>query len=128
MLYSFGQGDRKACMFVRPFHSVLKVLIAALVGLAFVMAPVASAQHSEAIAEAVCELETGEEHTSGDAGGHGDHDHQHVSGCGGCHIHLIEPDVLQRQEIGPSRSVYRTSPAASWGHALPGGLFRPPRS
>ncbi len=112
-------------MCFRPFHSALKLLIAALVSLAFVMAPVASAQHSET-AEAVCAAEPAEDHAVSDTAGHGDH--HHAPGCGGCHIHLMGPGKLPGPEMIRSRPVFRTALADTWGHALPGDLFRPPRS
>ncbi|MFN7180085.1 hypothetical protein [Hyphomonas sp.] len=112
-------------MFVRPVHSALKLLVAALVSLAFVMAPVAAAQHSESV-ETACAVEMGEGHAVSDTAGHGDH--HHAPGCGGCHIHLMGPGSLPGPGMIRSQLVFRAAHTDTWGHALPGDLFRPPRS
>lgn len=109
-------------MFGRPVHSAFKLLIAALVSLAFVMAPV---EHSGA-AEMACAVETGDDGAVSETAGHGDH--HHAPGCGGCHIHLMGPGSLPGPEMVRSQLVFRAAHTDTWGHALPGDLFRPPRS
>lgn len=114
-------------MFIRPLRPALAALIAALMSLAFFMAPLAQAQHIDVAADAVCQPETDAGMISGEEGWHDGHHHE-AAGCGGCHFHPMNPTLCQAPEIIRSRLTYRLSLSESCDTALPRDLFRPPRS
>lgn len=111
-------------MYSNPAVFFLRKLVAVLAMLAFVLAPVASAEPAgEPVAEVTCDAGSG----PGGADDHTGHDH-HAHGCGSCHVHLIEPaspwpslPAARRADVHPLRVAGVPAP-------LPGELFRPPRA
>ncbi|MEQ9504843.1 MAG: hypothetical protein RLO80_01140 [Hyphomonas sp.] len=101
-------------------------LVTALVSLAFLLTPMASALHVEAAPEAVCAAEHDVESARAEAAGHEDHEH-HAHGCGTCHVHLIRPAGWLVPAIDLTRSGLRPLTGTDIGGALPSELFRPPR-
>jgi hypothetical protein len=115
-------------MYSNPSVFFLRKLVAALAMLAFVLAPVASAEPAgEPVAVVACDAGSGPVGAEGGADDHAGHDH-HAHGCGSCHVHLIEPaspwpflPAVRRADVHPLRVAGVPAP-------LPGELFRPPRA
>lgn len=112
-------------MIANPLRSLIAKLVVGLLGMALVLAPVASAQHGGAIAGADCsyehvlEADEGEDHAS--------HANGHTNGCGGCHAHMLacEPADGSGTYSCPKLVPARFSDPLN---SRPDGLFRPPRA
>lgn len=114
-------------MMAKAICSVFGKVVAALVSLAFLLAPMASAAHVETAPETVCAAEDGAEHAAGaEDAGHEGHQH-HAHGCGTCHVHLIGPACLLIPSVEPARMSLRPLMSDGAESSAPGGLFRPPR-
>ena len=114
-------------MILKALGYVLARLLAALVILAVVHAPIAAALHAEAEPETACAEAQEAGHVAGEDQGHDGHDHA-AHGCGTCHVHLIEPDAIRPAAAGPAGAGLHPVLAARAASARPGELFRPPRT
>jgi len=113
-------------MMLKRIFSGFGMVVAAMVSFAFLVAPMASAQHVERAPGEICEVEADAVHAGGDEAGHEGHAH-HAHGCGACHVHIIGPAGLPEMAIDRARSKVRPMEASGRGASLPGELFRPPR-
>lgn len=114
-------------MIIAPIRSAIRLLAATFVACAFVLAPMADAQHAEPQPAATCEID----HTSSDTGDRGpdnnDHEH-HVNHCGSCHIYALRKDIAPDYFEPANASAMRASLAEDVVFLPPGNPYRPPRA
>jgi hypothetical protein len=115
-----------ALMMLNRIFPGFGMIVAAMLSLAFLLAPMASAQHVELAPDEICAAEAATVHVGGGEDHHDGHAH-HVHGCGACHVHLIGSSGLPAMAIDRVRSNVRPMETAGCGASPPGELFRPPR-
>ena len=103
----------------------LRLYMAALIALAFTLAPVTLTAHADEGSISSCSIDHNAEAPGDDTSG--EHEH-HVHNCGTCHLHIIRRDVVA--ELAPLALQAKLRPPLTSvaPRAPPSGLFRPPRS
>ena len=113
-------------MTVSPILSTLRLLTAALVACAFLIAPIADAQHVEIEPATACDM-SHETSDSGERAPDDDgHDH-HAHNCGSCHTHLLRKDVAPESFVQMRKQALRPPSSKDLSSLPPGSLYRPPR-
>ena len=110
-----------------PLLSAFRFFAAALAACAFVIAPVAEAQHLDFDPAAACEAAQADSDADRDAPDHGDHDH-HAHNCGTCHLHVLRRDVSATAFMEDGERSVRPPLTEDMVSLPPGSLYRPPRA
>lgn len=114
-------------MIIAPIRSAIRLLAATFVACAFVLAPMADAQHVELDTAAACEID----HALSDAGDsrpdNNDHEH-HVNHGGSCHIYALRKDVGPNCIEPTNEPAMRASLKEDVVFLPPGNPYRPPRA
>lgn len=111
-------------------HSVIAALrigLALMFAAVMIAAPIAEANHTEAVPEIVCE-QTGHDNLEQSAPAN-EHDHEHHRhNCGSCHVHILARDNVPpvSEPYSPSTRYQLTAETLVNGAAP--SLFRPPRA
>lgn len=105
-------------------HMAFRLCITAVIALAFTLAPMASAAHSDDNSLHSCSINHEAEAPADDTSSKHEH---HVHNCGTCHIHIIRRDVAAELAPVSHQAKLRPPLTAVIARAPPGGLFRPPR-
>lgn len=114
-------------MTVSPIVSTLRLLTAALVACAFLIAPVADAQHVDIEPATACDV-SHETSDSGERAPNDDgHDH-HAHNCGPCHIHHLRKDFTLDSFVHLAKQPVRPPLSLELSSLPPGSLYRPPRA
>lgn len=112
-------------MSLKSIHTAFRLYSAALIALAFTLAPMATAAHANEGSDFSCSIDHDAEAPVDDTSG--EHEH-HVHNCGPCHIHIIPRDVAAELAPRALQAKLRPPLTSVTVRAPPGGLFRPPRS
>ncbi|MEM8988580.1 MAG: hypothetical protein AAGC95_17855 [Pseudomonadota bacterium] len=101
--------------------------ISALIALAVLLSPAASAGHADEHLRAACFIAHSAEALSPIPSGEHDHGH-HVHSCGACHIHMHRKDAAPETPPFSAQAKLRPPRVAIPLRAPPGALFRPPKA
>lgn len=109
------------------FLSPFRLVAAALIACAFLIAPMAEAEHVQIETATACDLEhVDDAHGDGDTD-HGEHDH-HAHNCGPCLIHLLRRDTNSEYIFHADIQSIRPPMSEDLVSLPPGSLYRPPRA
>lgn len=109
------------------FISSTRLVAAALIACAFLIAPMAEAEHAQIETANTCDLEHfAETHGDGDSD-HDEHEH-HAHNCGPCLIHLLRRDTTSECIFHAGIQSIRPPISESLISLPPGSLYRPPRA
>lgn len=114
-------------MSIAAILSAIRLVSAALIACAFLIAPMAEAEHVQIETATECDMGHVDE-TSGDGeSNHGEHDH-HAHNCGPCLQYLLRKDWTQDRFICASEGARIALLSVSLVSQPPGSLYRPPRA
>ncbi len=109
-------------MMLSSFLSPFRLVAAALIACAFLIAPMAEAEHVQIETATACDTEHGDGDTD-----HGEHDH-HAHNCGPCLIHLLRRDSNSECIFQAGIQSIRPLLSEDLVSLPPGSLYRPPRA
>lgn len=114
-------------MMLSLFISSNRLVAAALIACAFLIAPMAEAEHVQIETATACDMERVEGAYVDDDTDHGEHD-QHAHNCGPCLIHLLRRDKNSECIFQAGTQSIRPLLSEDLVSLPPGSLYRPPRA
>ena len=114
-------------MTLSPFLSAVRLVSATLVACAFLIAPMAEAEHVQTQTVKTCDIEHVAEESDEGGADHSEHDH-HAHNCGPCLTHLLRRDTVSSYFAQTTMLSIRPPLSEDFASLSPGRLYRPPRA
>jgi hypothetical protein len=114
-------------MSIAAILSAIRLVSAALIACAFLVAPMAEAEHVQIDTASACDMGHVDEKSDDGDSNQGEHDH-HAHNCGPCLQHLLRKDWVQDSFICASEGAHIPLLSVSLVSQPPGSLYRPPRA
>lgn len=114
-------------MMLTTFLPAVRLVSALLIACAFLMAPMAEAEHAQTQTVETCEIEHVAEEGGKGGDDHSEHDH-HAHNCGPCLTYLLRREAASNDFGQPDLQTIRPPLSEDFASLTPGSLYRPPRA